>query len=153
MRELKLKITIIGLGLALLLTGCSSSASSAPEDLKPSVTFESKGCLDVSARLVNGIGQGFVTSDLNGRAAGFIASEYKDVKFIALEFTPKGDTDVQVAIFGTNDNDLSDDIFDGLIIPVDGFAKEFSDWGQGRFDLSIADKGATESKECLALLK
>jgi hypothetical protein len=132
----------------------NSSTTTTSETKEPAVTFESMGCLKVSPRLLNGIGTGFGGSKLSGKAAGFKASEYKDVKFISLEFTPKGESTPQTAIFGTNDDDLSDDVINGLIVPVDGFAKEFSDWGQsGRFQLSISDKGATESKQCLTLLK
>jgi hypothetical protein len=41
---------------------------------------------------------------------------------------------------------------DGLIIARDGFAKNFSTWGEStNFNLSIADAGARESKECLSL--
>lgn len=127
-------------------------------DPRPSVTiptesFESKGCLEVSSTLLDGIGQGFEGSTLTGRAAGHIAPEYADVRFITLEFVPNGETDVQTALFATNDDNLADNAINGLIIPVDGFALEFSDWGDAKnLDLSINDRGAAESKECLGLL-
>ena len=74
------------------------------------------------------------------------------MKFVAVEFIPNGDTQTQQAIFATNDDDLSNVTLNGLIIAVDGFAKEFSDWGSApKFNLSIADEGASESKECLTL--
>ena len=132
----------------------NAAPTPTPTEVESEVTFENKGCLSVSPTLLNGIGQGFGGSELSGKAAGFIASDFADVKFIALEFTPTGETTSQIAIFGTNDDDLSDDIINGLVIPVDGFAKEFSDWGQSaQVDLSVSDQGVAESKECLALIK
>lgn len=117
-------------------------------------TFESQGCLEVSSTLLDGIGQGFEGSTLTGRAAGHIAPEYADVRFITLEFVPNGETDVQTALFATNDDNLADKTINGLIIPVDGFALEFSDWGDAKnLELSLSDRGAAESKECLGLLE
>jgi hypothetical protein len=46
-------------------------------------------------------------------------------------------------------NSLEDE---GLIFAVDGLANEFSDWGDGRetdAQLSLADDGAEESRECV----
>ncbi len=137
---------------ALLLSGCAGagpSTASADGDKK---TFESAGCLKVSESLVDSIGQGFEYSALTGRAAGFTASQYEDVRFVAVEFLPEGLSDPQIAIFGTNDSDVADVALDGLIIAVDGFATEFSTWGDAPgIGLSIADKGANEAKECLGL--
>ena len=143
------------LGVIGSLTGAGDETGSpTEEDSASSETFESKGCLAVSARLVEGIGEGFLGSTLSGRAAGFVAPDFADVKFVSIEFTPDGETEPQIAIFATNDDDLSDDMADGLIIPVDGFAKNFSDWGQSadKFNVSSVDKGASESKECIGLL-
>lgn len=115
-------------------------------------TFESFGCLKVSPNLVSGIAGGFDTSELTGRAAGYKSSDYADVKFVAVEFIPNGSSTKEVAVFGTNDDDLNDGSLDGLIIAADGFAKQFSTWGEStNFDLSIADAGAQESRDCLSL--
>ena len=133
-----------------------TSEVSAPE-ASPSATivektFDSAGCLRVSEELVDSIGQGFETSKLTGNAAGYRASGFADVKFVAVEFIPNGDTEIQKAIFATNDDDLSNVTLNGLIVAVDGFAKQFSDWGSAlKLNLSIADEGADESVECLTL--
>ena len=136
------------------LTGAGDDeGSTVAETTAPTETFESKGCLEVSQRLVEGIGQGFSGSSLTGKAAGFDAPDFADVRFVAVEFVPNGETNAEIAIFATNDDNLNDDTINGLIIPADGFAKNFSDWGVNeKLNLSIADKGASESKECIALL-
>lgn len=115
-------------------------------------TFESSGCLRVSEELVSSIGQGFESSKLTGNAAGFTASGFSNVRFVAVEFMPNGDSQTQTAVFATNDDDLSNVSLNGLIVPVDGFAKQFSSWGSSaKFNLSIADDGAKEAIECLGL--
>jgi hypothetical protein len=149
-------LVIIVIAVAIVSSWISGGDSNnSPEPTSQSQqtqTFESYGCLEVSETLVDSISQGFDSSTLTGRAAGFIASQYSDVKFIAVEFIPDGLSDPEIAVFGTNDDDISDISLNGLIISVDGFAKEFSDWGDApNIGLSIADEGAEESKECLSL--
>lgn len=132
--------------------GDSTASPSQEPSSSTSQTFESAGCLRVSEELVDSISQGFDGAKLTGNAAGFLASEYADVKFVAVEFIPNGDTATQKAVFATNDDDLSNASLNGLIVAVDGFAKEFSDWGSApKLNMSIADKGAKESLECLSL--
>lgn len=147
-------VGLIVLGVVGSLTGSGEEDTSPnAESSTTTETFESKGCLAVSARLVEGIGEGFEGSTLSGRAAGFDAPDFADVKFVSVEFTPNGETDPQIALFATNDDDLNDGVVNGLIVPADGFAKNFSDWGENdKFNVSSADKGATESKECIDLL-
>lgn len=129
-----------------------STSSSTDSSSASAKTFDSFGCLRVSEELVSSIAQGFDGSKLTGNAAGYRASEYADVKFVAVEFIPNGDTASQKAVFATNDDDLANATLNGLIVAVDGFAKEFSDWGSApKLNMSIADKGANESLECLGL--
>jgi hypothetical protein len=116
-------------------------------------SFSSKGCLEVSNYLVEAIGSGINDSKITGRAAGFVAAEFADVRFVAVEFVPNGLSDAEVAIFATNDDNLADEELNGLIFAADGFAQEFSDWGSPeKLGLSIASEGARDSEECLALL-
>jgi hypothetical protein len=131
----------------------SLSSESAPSETQSvSKNFSSAGCLPVSPSLVSSIAQGFKTEVTIGRAAGFVASDFADVKFVAVEFTPSGSSTKEIAVFGTNDNNLDDGKLDGLIIAADGFAKNFTTWGEStNVDLSIADDGARESIECLSL--
>jgi hypothetical protein len=153
-------LLVIGFIGSLFRGGGDSSpeASTTPsrtndtENAQEIETFSSFGCLPVSESLINSIGQGFETSTLTGRAAGFVARQYADVKFVAVEFVPNGLSEPEVAVFGTNDDDISDVQLNGLIIAVDGFAKEFSDWGDApNIGLSIGDEGAQEAVECLDL--
>lgn len=146
---------ILVLGFIGSFTGAGDdSASPTTEISAETETFESKGCLVVSQRLIEGIGSGFSGSSLTGKAAGFVAPDFADVKFVSVEFVPNGETQAEIAIFATNDDNLDDDTINGLIIPADGFAKNYSDWGVNmKLNLSIAERGASESKECIALLK
>lgn len=148
-------IVFVLLVLPRLLGFGSSEVGPAPSSSAAAdITFESLGCLEVSTTLLDGIGQGFDGSTLTGKAAGFDAPDFADVRFITLEFIPNGDSDSQTALFATNDDNLSDDVINGLIIPVDGFALEFSDWGEAKnLDISSSDKGAAESRNCLGLLE
>jgi len=147
-------IVFVVLVLPRLLGFGSAESGPAPSSSAPAdISFESLGCLEVSTTLLDGIGQGFDGSTLTGKAAGFDAPDFADVRFITLEFIPDGESDAQTALFATNDDNLSDDVINGLIIPVDGFALEFSDWGDAKnLDISASDKGAAESRNCLALL-
>jgi hypothetical protein len=149
-------IAVVLIGVAIVSSWFSGGdTDGSPESINESQTtetFQSFGCLEVSETLVDSIGYGFDSSKLTGRAAGFGASQYGDVKFVAVEFIPDGLSDPEVAVFGTNDDDIGDISLNGLIISVDGFAKEFSDWGDAPgIGLSITDDGAQESKECLSL--
>ena len=143
----------------LMITGCASStgsqapAAESDQSLASTETFASKGCLEVSNYLLEAIGSGINDSRITGRGAGFVASEFADVRFVAVEFIPNGLSDAEVAIFATNDDNLADDELNGVIFAADGFAREFSDWGSPEtLGLSIASKGAKESEECLSLL-
>lgn len=117
-------------------------------------SFQSMGCLRVSETLLNGISTGLLDSKATGLAAGFVSSEFNDVKMVAVEFIPNGLSNKEVAVFATNDNNLNDDQVDGLIFPADGFAKNFSDWGENpNLNLSTVTAGVSEAKECLDFLK
>jgi hypothetical protein len=123
------------------------SASATPTQK----TFVSEGCLAISEDLLESISLGMDGAP-TGKAAGFVASDYRDIKFVAVEFVLDGVAGPQVAVFATNDSELSDNKLDGLILAADGFAREFSTWGDAiDTEFSIADAGAMESKDCLYL--
>jgi hypothetical protein len=128
-------------------------AQESEQEQASTETFASKGCLEVSKYLLEAIGTGIIDSQITGRGAEFVASEFADVRFVAVEFIPNGLSDAEVAIFATNDDNLADEELNGVIFAADGFAQEFSDWGSPEtLGLSSASKGARESEECLALL-
>jgi hypothetical protein len=73
---------------------------------------------------------------------------------VAIEFIPNGLSDAEIAVFATSDTNLSDDTVDGPIFAADGFAKNFSDWGDNsNLNLSTVTAGVSEAKECLDFLK
>ena len=129
----------------------SATPTSSPKTSAPPKTFASEGCIAISGDLLESIGLG-MEGATTGKAAGFVASEYQDIKFVAVEFVLDGVAGGQVAVFATNDSDLGDRELDGLIIAADGFAREFSSWGNAiDTDFSIADAGAKESEDYLYL--
>ena len=131
----------------------STDTPESPETLSPVTdSFDERQCIKVSEDLLESISLGITDSTATGRAAGFDAKDFAQLTFIAVEFIPNGTSDEIVAVFATNDSDISDSKLDGLIIAVDGFAKNFSNWGTPLdVDISLADRGALDAKECVSL--
>lgn len=130
--------------------GSDDQSSTSTTEVTPIESFASLGCLRVSDTLLNGIATGLLDSKPTGKAAGFVSTDFKDVKMVAIEFIPNGLSDTEVAVFATSDSNLNDDTVDGLIFPADGFAKSFSDWGDNpNLGLSAVTAGVSEAKKCL----
>jgi hypothetical protein len=147
-------ITIFGLAIINLPSSNKTETTTSGISSQPEETFESKGCLKVSTRLIDGIATGLLDSNPTGIAAGFVSTDFEDVKMVAIEFIPNGLSDTEIAVFATSDSNLNDESVDGLIIPADAFAKNFSDWGVNpNLNLSTATAGVSEAKECLDFLK
>lgn len=77
------------------------------------------------------------------------SKDYSKVWMIAAEIEGPGvDGDSQIATWASNGLDAST----GLILSVDGFAKEFSDWPDGSktdAGTSQSDDGVAEAKACV----
>jgi hypothetical protein len=133
-------------------TANTAAPSQSPSPVETVKSFSSQGCIEVSEDLLESISLGIQNSKPTGRAAGFDARDFSELTFVAVEFIPNGTSDPQVAVFAINDDDVSDVKLNGLIVAVDGFARNFSDWGESlNLDLSIADRGAMEAKDCVSL--
>jgi hypothetical protein len=147
-------IAIFGVAIINLPSSNEAETTTAGISSQPKETFETKGCLSVSRRLIDGIATGLLDSNPTGIAAGFVSTDFKDVKMVAIEFIPNGLSDAEIAVFATSDTNLSDDTVDGPIFAADGFAKNFSDWGDNpNLNLSTVTAGVSEAKECLDFLK
>lgn len=135
-----------------LSSGPDSSTQTGNSGTTSNENFESFGCLGVSPELHQSIGLTLKDSSLPGNAAGFKSPDYVDVKFVAVEFIPNGQSETYVALFATNDDNLADTKNTGLVVAVDGFAKEFSGIGES-LDLGVSstDRGAQEAIQCLSL--
>lgn len=151
---------VVSLGAVILLIAASISGENEPEEFTAGVassqtnSFDSLGCLKVSKELIDGISEGLIDSQPTGLAAGFTSSDFENVRMVALEFTPNGFSKSEIAVFATNDSNLNDEKVDGLIFPADGFAKNFSNWGENsNLNLSTVTSGVSQAKECLDFLK
>lgn len=155
----------------LALAGCGGStsgesereASDAPEQeaTEPEATSEpepepepeakSERCLDVPPAIVDAILAGLtVTGGGTLRDAQMVkSSDFEAIWFVSAEIDGQEmEDDGEIGTWATN---APKDGY-GLTYSVDGFAKEFSDWGDGGktdADLSMSDDGAEESKDCV----
>jgi hypothetical protein len=134
----------------------SSAQSETPSPTSTPVptlkTFESEGCIPVSEELLESISLGINFSKITGRAAGHNAPDFGQLTFVAVEFIPNGTSDPQIAVFATNDDDISDQSPNGLTFSVDAFATGFSDWGEmPDAEFSMSSRGAREAKDCISL--
>jgi hypothetical protein len=117
-------------------------------------TFESEGCIPVSDERLESISVGINFSKITGRAAGHDAPDFGQFTFVAVEFIPNGTSDPQIAVFATDDDDISDQSGNGLTFSVDSFATGFSDWGElPDAEFSMSSRGAREAKDCISLPK
>jgi hypothetical protein len=154
---------IIGLLMGLLvfvaLLGVFTDKSDADAAAVPrtavaqATAAASARCLSVPRGLVKAIATGLT---VNGggtlhHARAVRSRDFKRVYFISAEIDGpgmKGRGDI-----GTWVKSGPLRVGGGLIFAVDGFANEFSDWGDGRktdAHVSTSDDGAGESKACVA---
>lgn len=105
-------------------------------------------CLDVSPALVEAIESGLnVTGGGSiGRAAAVRSGAHQNAFYVAAEIRGAG-IDGTIGVWATNNLDAQ-----GMLYSVDGYANEFSDWGDGRTTdaaFSMSDPGAREARTCL----
>jgi hypothetical protein len=82
------------------------------------------------------------------RAFAVKSTEHANAYYIAARFTAPG-VDEQTGVWASNSLTPGQ----GIILAVDGFAKEFTDWGDAdKTDagMTSADKGAKKAEDCLS---
>lgn len=107
-------------------------------------------CLDVPKEKIDGIATGLTVGGggtLDASTAQAVQSnDYKKVFFIAAAIHGQGFGDKgKIALWASNSLQVSE----GIILPVDAMAKEFSDWGKGDERLSQFDDGGQEAIKCV----
>lgn len=145
----------------LLLTGCSvgdtnepSSSNSTQSTPTESTSSISSECLPVSESLLAAINQGVLGVDPSNsltRAYAVVAPERENVWFVAAAIAGPGIKEGEaIGVWATNRG--ADDSSPGVIFSVDGFAKNFSDWGDGgsNIGLSSAEKGVQDAINCFS---
>lgn len=124
--------------VAVLVAGCGGGPTAGGGTQAPN------RCVSVSAELVDAIETGLTVSGGGtlGAAQAVKSNDFEQAWFVAAEI--RGPSLDEVGVWATNGLTAGD----GLIFAADGFAKEFSDWGDGP-GFSIADDGAQEAKNCV----
>lgn len=125
--------------------------SAAPEqDMEEEEEEEpAVACEEVSAELLAKIGAGAQdgTGMVVARGAAYRSPDFEKVWFVAAEFTATG-VDPQVGVWATNDLDPSG----GIVMSVDGFAKQFTVWPDASTTdaaISGGDPSIDVAKDCL----
>lgn len=142
------------LAVALLATGCSSTESeAAPEEQETTTAAEptpepapSEECLDVPKTLLRAIAKGANDATIKPVSGAAVKSrDYSKVYMIAMEFNGLGSP--ERGVWASNSLKRGG----GVIMSVDGIAKEFTVWPNGPADspMSITDDGAQEALDCL----
>lgn len=161
-----MKRSFVAVGLVLAVTACGGgSDSDSPDDTvaapeqaeteepRPSPTppARSKRCLDVEPAKLAAIAEGAedgVGGITFSTGAAVKSKDYSQVFMIAGRFTVPGVKQPQVGIWASNALPAGE----GLLLAVDGFAQEFTDWPDAdKTDakIGLGADGTDEAKDCL----
>jgi hypothetical protein len=148
--------TLLALGL-LVAAACGGNdepnqqpqAKPAETTAAPTTTTPSSRCEKVSSALLNAIAEGLTVSGSGTLRSGYAvkSKDFSKVYMVAADIQGVGmeGTD-EVGVWATNSLDGS-----GSIFAVDGFAQEFSDWGDGDTtdaNITQSSDGVSEAREC-----
>jgi len=142
------KLLVAVLALAFLVLGLAiwGSISSGP-------STAGGNCESVSADFLDGIETGLTVQGGGslGAASAVKSGDFESVWFVAAEINGSGmEGSGEVGVWATN-SDPSGPV-SGTIYAVNGFATEFSDWGEGATTdagITMADDGAQEAESCV----
>ena len=146
---------MIGAVCVLAMVGCGGTETAendnrtqSPQAAAPATTVTGR-CEKVSNALLNAIAEGLTVSGGGTLREGYAvkSNDFAKVYMVAADIQGTGmEGDGEVGVWATNSLDG-----DGLIFAVDGFAKEFSDWGHGDTTdahITQSSDGVDEAKEC-----
>ena len=139
----------------LALAGCSgtdtaesNNRTQSPQATASPTTVTGR-CEKVSNALLNAIAQGLTVTGGGTLRNGYAvkSDDFSKVYMVAADIQGVGmEGDGEVGVWATNSLDGS-----GLILAVDGLAKEFSDWGHGDTtdaNITLSSDGVSEAQEC-----
>ena len=146
---------MIGVACVLTMVGCggtdatdSDNRTQSPQ--KPAAPTTVVGrCEKVSSALLNAIAEGLIVSGGGTLREGYAvkSKDFNQVYMVAADIQGTGmEGNSEIGVWATNSLDGS-----GLILAVDGLAKEFSDWGHGDTTdahITQSSDGVSEAKEC-----
>lgn len=155
----RVQFRVLVVAVVFALAGCGGStgdsepeASDEPEQEEAAEPeAKSERCLDVPPEIVDTILAGLtVTGGGTLRDAQMVkSSDFEAIWFVSAEIDGSQiEGDGEIGTWATN---APKDGY-GLTYSVDGYAKEFSDWGDGGktdANFSMSDDGAEESKDCV----
>lgn len=113
--------------------------------LAPTSPAAASRCVPVTGELLDAIATGLQVSGGGSLEHGQAvrSNDFNSVYFVAARIKGAGLDASSIGIWATNDLAA-----DGPFYAVDGYAHQFSDWGQSK-DVSQFDDGAQEAKSCV----
>lgn len=126
--------------VALLVVGYIASRPHP----QPSSPGAGSRCAAASPGLVSAIETGLTVTGGGSLSHAFLvrSGDFSKVYFVAARIEGPGMDAGSVGVWATNSTDGN-----GSVFAVDGFAREFSDWGAGP-SMSLGDDGAQEARDC-----
>jgi hypothetical protein len=151
-----MRIRLAGLTCAaLMLAACSGTETAeskngteSPQATGSPTTVVGR-CERVSSAVLNAIAEGLTVSGSGTLRNGYAvkSKDFSKVYMVAADIQGVGmEGDGEIGVWATNSLDGT-----GLILAVDGLAKEFSDWGDGdttNANITQSSDGVAEAKEC-----
>jgi hypothetical protein len=140
--------------IALLLAACgtettdSDNRTESPQATGPPTTVLGR-CEKVSNAVLNAIAEGLTVTGGGTLRNGYAvkSDDFNKVYMVAADIQGSDmEGNGEIGVWATNSLDGH-----GSIFAVDGFAKEFSDWGHGDTtdaNITASSDGVAEAKEC-----
>ena len=126
----------------------SDDRTESPQATAPATTVTGR-CEKVSSAVLNAIAEGLTVTGGGTLRNGYAvkSDDFSKVYMVAADVQGTGmEGDSEIGVWATNSLDGA-----GLILAVDGIAKEFSDWGHGDTTdahITQSSDGVSEAEEC-----
>jgi hypothetical protein len=146
---------LVGWVLLVVLAACSGTETAEGDNGTESPpatgapTTVTGRCEKVSSAVLNAIAEGLTVTGGGTLRGGYAvkSDDFSKVYMVAADIQGSGmEGNREVGVWATNSLDGT-----GLIFAVDGYAKEFSDWGHGDttdVKITASSDGVSEAKEC-----
>jgi hypothetical protein len=152
---MRIRLVVVGCVVLVILAGCGGTETAESDDRTESPqataapTTVVGRCEKVSSAVLNAIAEGLTVTESGTLRNGYAvkSKDFSKVYMVAADIQGAGmEGNGEVGVWATNSLDGT-----GLIFAVDGFAKEFSDWGHGDTtdaNITASSDGVSEAKEC-----